>query len=140
MDLIDLIQHLDPRVLTAVGIAIIAAIALLVARHSGRAARDPQRFYVTDQRRECFDRSGYRCEMSALGPLRCQRPAEHADHHYPWSKGGATSITNAVAACARHNTSKGPRMPTLWDTWFITRRRRRYFPSGTVTRPGHWYR
>lgn len=140
MNLPDIVQTLDPRVLAAVSGAILAAIAIAIALRSGREGRDPQRIYPTDQRHTCFARAGYQCEMSFLGPLRCQRPAEHADHHYPWSKGGATSIDNAVAACSRHNTSKGARMPTFWDTWFIGRRRRRYFPSYSEPRPGQWYR
>lgn len=140
--LIHLITTLDPRITIGAVITCGILLALMISRalRASHANRDPQRMFIAEHRRICFDRAGYRCEMSALGPLRCQRPAEHADHHFPWARGGASTLDNAVAACPRHNTSKGAKMPSRMQTWVITRRRRRYFPQYTNHRPGAWYR
>jgi len=50
---------------------------------------------------------GNRCEgplLLALG--RCGKPAEEVDHIYPWSKGGATIVSNGQALFKSHNRSK----------------------------------
>lgn len=122
-----------------IAVALILSVIRLV-RAGGKPARDPQRMYRSDQRQRCFGLAGHRCEMSVAGIIRCQRPAEHADHFYPWSKGGATSNRNAVAACGRHNMSKGAKMPTRFQRNMITHRRRRYYPNTAQRKPGQWYR
>jgi 5-methylcytosine-specific restriction endonuclease McrA len=44
----------------------------------------------------------------------CRGQATTADHVVPVPKGGTSSLTNLVAACARDNTSKGGRTLTEW--------------------------
>jgi hypothetical protein len=52
-------------------------------------------------RQKVFERDNYTCRYcgSKSGPF-------HADHVYPWSKGGETSINNIVTACERCNVKK----------------------------------
>lgn len=129
-----------PRISGGIFVGVLLAAILAVAARSGREARDPVRVFDSQQRHDGFARAGHQCEMTTLWVLRCQRGAEHADHFYPWARGGATSMLNLVAACSRHNTSKGAKMPTWWERREITRRRRSYFPPDTDRRPGQWYR
>ncbi|MCL6424372.1 HNH endonuclease [Brachybacterium sp. JHP9] len=137
-----LIQFLLEHPGVLIGALLIAAVAIAAAVSAlrpGEGMRDPVRMYSAEQRREGFDRAGHRCEMSTFGILRCQRPAQHADHFWPWSRGGATSMRNLVAACSRHNTSKGASMPSSWTRRRITRRRAHYFPEEAARIPGQWY-
>lgn len=125
-------------------VLLLLAVALVVALSAGRAVRnsapeqlDPQRMFNADQRRIGAARAGNRCEMDGVFPwTRCKRTGTHGDHHFPWSKGGATSMANFVWACARCNTSKGAKVPTHFQTSRIARRRRKYFPAAIPTRPG----
>ena len=128
-----------------------------------RRARDPQRLYTTAQRRNHAALCGHRCEGARhlgplkLHPLRCRTrlpghpatglalfapntTAGNGDHHYPHARGGATTPQNLVTLCARCNSRKGAKYPTLLDTWLIARRRRAYYPPGTTRKPGEWYR
>lgn len=106
-----------------------------------KAPRDPRRLFTGEERRAGFRRAGYRCEFDAwFGLTRCRRPAEHGDHWWPHARGGATSMANLVAACARHNTAKGAVIPTSARTRRIARRRRGYFPGHEPGRPGQRYR
>ena len=74
--------------------------------------------------------AGGRCEHRRLfGLLRCRGPIEHMDHHYPWSRGGATDRHNLVGLCARHNLRKSDGIPTLLRTWLLYRSRLKYFPA-----------
>ena len=91
---------------------------------------DPSRLFSPIQRNEGFARAGGRCELDGLFFTRCKGKAHHGDHHFPWSKGGSTSMTNFVAACASCNTSKGAKIPTAWATMRMEARRRKYFPQG----------
>jgi len=52
-------------------------------------------------RKEIFERDNHTCRYcgNKEGPF-------HADHVYPYSKGGETSIENLVTACANCNTKK----------------------------------
>lgn len=81
-----------------------------------------------------LDRDGHRCQAPDAGgtPARpgswaavhapgnvprdhdgralvCNRYADHADHVWPWSRGGADTPENVRATCALHNLSKGDR-------------------------------
>ncbi|HEX2248348.1 MAG TPA: HNH endonuclease signature motif containing protein [Arthrobacter sp.] len=56
-----------------------------------------------------WPRAGGVCELEGGFRRRCSRPAEHGDHFHPWSRGGATSLQNFVAACARCDRTKGGR-------------------------------
>lgn len=116
----------------AAGIAAIAAGTVGILRRARLRVvqRDPQRAFSEAQRRAIFARAGNRCEhVSTLG-LRCKARPSHADHVHPWSKGGATTLANAQALCARHNLQKGSREPSSWYLRRLERRRRSYFPPG----------
>ncbi|ACL42379.1 hypothetical protein Achl_4428 (plasmid) [Pseudarthrobacter chlorophenolicus A6] len=97
---------------------------------------DPSRLFSAVQKNEGFGRAGGQCEMDGVLFMRCKAKAHHGDHHYPWSKGGSTSMANFVAACARHNTSKGAKIPTVWATMRMEARRRKYFPQGVNVKAG----
>jgi hypothetical protein len=113
-------------------------LALMIFRVAGgRAApKDPTRMFTANQRSEGFARAGGRCEFETLPFIRCRKPAHHGDHHYPWSKGGATSMSNFTAACVRCNTSKGAKLPGFLSTVRMEARRRKYFPAGVPVKAG----
>ena len=100
------------------------------------SARDPRRLFDPAQRRAGLDRAQGRCEMENWLFLRCRRPASHGDHWIPWSRGGATDISNFVAACSRCNLTKSSTMPTTSQAWRLQHRRRRYFPAETSPQVG----
>lgn len=120
------------------GAALLVALLILVfaARRAAPRAKDPTRLFTNNQRMEGFARAGGRCELEMFPFLRCKKPASHGDHHFPWSKGGSTSMGNFTAACMRCNTSKGAKVPGLWSTIRMEARRRRYFPAGSPTKAG----
>lgn len=108
--------------------------------HHGAASRnDPQRMFSANQRRDGFARATDRCEMDGMLWFRCRGTAQHGDHFFPWSKGGATSMQNFVAACAHCNTSKGAKQPSRALRRRISRRRRGYFPAGLTRDAGEWF-
>lgn len=123
---------------------VVGAIVLVGLVRAVRARmpvpQDPQRMYTTEERIAVFARAGGRCEYDGWFRSRCNAPAEHADHLHPWSRGGATSLKNGVASCARHNLSKGAKVLPGWRVRRLVRRRRRYFPTGQVTVAGERYR
>lgn len=120
------------------GVVVLLAIVARASR--GSASTDPQRAFTGPQRTTGFARADGRCEFDgALFFLRCSRDAHHADHFYPWSKGGATSMQNLVAACAACNLSKGPKMLSAFYRKRIERRRRKYFTVGMNRLVGEWY-
>ena len=43
--------------------------------------------------------------------VRCGKPAEHADHIFPWAKGGPTILNNGQPLCATCNLKKGCSLP-----------------------------
>ena len=110
--------------------AIVVVAALAKGAHGGW--RDPRRSFSAAERAVIFSRAGGRCEHRGLF-LRCRRPAAHADHVWPWSAGGPTTIANGEALCARHNLSKGARRPTRWYMARLERGRRNYFLPGQST-------
>lgn len=92
--------------------------------------RDPVRLFSDADRTWIRMAAGGRCEHRGLfGLLRCRKPIEHMDHHYPWSRGGATDRHNLVGLCARHNLRKSDGIPTLLCTWLLYRARLKYFPA-----------
>ncbi|GAA1937517.1 hypothetical protein GCM10009689_17620 [Brevibacterium antiquum] len=119
-------------------VLIVIVIARAMARRT--STTDPTRLFTSDQRREGMVRAENRCEMPKLfGLMRCRRRAEHGDHFFPWSRGGATTMSNYVAACAKCNLAKSNHVPTRLTTGLIALRRRRYFPDGNRTQPGQRY-
>lgn len=109
----------------------------LVAGSGGR--KDPVRLYSHEDRQVGFKRAKGRCEMDGWFWMRCHRKAEHGDHWFPHSKGGATSMANFVAACAPCNLAKSNRWPGWGHSSRIAWRRRSYFPRGFTVRPGERY-
>lgn len=95
------------------------------------ARRDPWRTFKYDARRTVLARAGHRCEGALLlAWVRCRDAAEEADHIYPWSRGGATVVSNGQALCRKHNRSKSNLAPPWWYVLTLERRRRGYFPGG----------
>jgi hypothetical protein len=82
-----------------------------------------------------LERAGNRCEQATLWSWgRCRRAAEEVDHIYPWSRRGATVVSNGQAICARHNRAKADRVPSWTYIVALEFRRRRYFPEGADVR------
>ncbi|WP_281452819.1 HNH endonuclease [Paenarthrobacter nitroguajacolicus] len=75
-------------------------------------------------------RAGGQCELESGYRRRCTKAAEHGDHFYPWSKGGATSLRNFVAACAHCNRRKSARIPSPGMLTRLERRRATYVGTG----------
>lgn len=114
-------------------------VMLLIARAVFRLipkARDPRRAFTPNQRQEGFARANGRCEMEGFLWFRCGKQATDADHHYPWSRGGATSMANFVAACGHCNKSKGAKVPTRFSAWRMAQRRKGYFTKGSIYTAG----
>lgn len=112
------------------GVAVMAVVRTLAGLFAGSAQRDPQRLYSVDQKREMIRLCGGRCEHKTWWLPRCRGAAEHADHIVPWSKGGATSVSNGQMLCAYHNLLKSNWMPSRTYIVRLERRRRGYFPDG----------
>ncbi|ACV79091.1 HNH endonuclease [Nakamurella multipartita DSM 44233] len=118
-----------------------AAVAALVLIRLVRSARQrmpvitaPRRAFTAAERREGLARSGGRCEYKHPLWRRCRQLAAHADHVYPWSRGGWTARSNLQMLCQRHNLVKGAKPPSRLYLWRLRRRRRRYFPPGAARR------
>jgi 5-methylcytosine-specific restriction endonuclease McrA len=135
-------HNIIPQVITLV---VFGFIAKVIHGFTVNMARDRRRqrqvsygrIYTNEQKDEGHARAGRQCEFS-VGLRRCPQQSAHADHFYPFSRGGATSMKNFVAACEFHNLSKGAKMPSASEKATIENRRRRYFPSGVSTEVGEW--
>lgn len=123
-------------------VAMILTVATIVGgvrkmvNHFRKVQVDPRRFFSQSDRAAGFARAGGRCEMNGFLGLRCRSGAEHGDHHYPHSRGGATTLDNFVAACAHHNLAKSDKVPSKMATRRMERRRQRYFPEGAPVSVG----
>ncbi|MEZ2392168.1 HNH endonuclease [bacterium RCC_150] len=130
----DILQPKFNAVLAAdVGPALLAVALVVIAvliRSRDVRRRDPLRRFTRQQRREGLERAAGRCEMEGIFHRRCSRQAEHGDHFYPWSKGGATSLQNFVAACAPCNRVKSAKIPTPGQQRRLEQRRLEYFGAG----------
>ena len=122
-----------------VPLALFLVFLVCAIRRRMPAPRDPRRAFTSAQRAAAFQNAGDRCEYTTVWNLRCRGRAEHADHLYPWSRGGATTLRNCVAACAPCNLAKSDRVLPRWRVRMIVRRRRRYFPEGVGVRLGERY-
>ncbi|MHA3683734.1 HNH endonuclease [Leucobacter sp. HY1908] len=120
-------------------VPLVVVVAVLRWPYPGRgpssAKRDSWRSFKYALRAAVFARAQGRCE----GPLvlawgRCARHAEHADHVYPWSKGGPTTLANGQALCAGCNRSKGARTPAWWYIAGLEHRRAGYVDAGVDLR------
>lgn len=136
----DQISHLAGTVLSLnLGwwwVAVVLVVFLVVVRlvRSVRSLfpvqKDPLRMLGAAERQRCFSRAGNRCEHKRPLWFRCNGPGQHADHIYPWSRGGATSLANFQSLCQQHNLRKGSKTPGRAYVWRLERRRRHYFPPG----------
>ncbi len=79
----------------------IAVPAIVRLSHMVKVGRN--RTAPPPSRRGVLRRDGGRCAY-------CNASADTVDHVVPKSRGGATSWTNLVAACKRHNMEKGDRL------------------------------
>ncbi|MCB2177818.1 MAG: HNH endonuclease [Actinomycetales bacterium] len=99
-------------------------------RGPGRQGRDPWRSFKFAARRRVVERAGGRCEATSfLVWGRCNQDAVEVDHVYPWSRGGATIVSNGQALCRHHNRAKSSWPPPWWYIGLLERRRRGYFPA-----------
>ena len=113
-------------------LVVIAGVIIVV--QIGRAVQRG-RPIVTDDL-EAKRLAGGRCEHSALG-FRCRTPGGHADHIYPWSRGGRTTMANCQSLCPKHNLQKSAHIPSKFYIYRLEIRRKRYFPEG-VSRKVDW--
>lgn len=122
-------------VMNALGSRVKAARLHRQARNQGK-----DRLYSPADKAEGHKRAGNQCEFSTgvLGLHRCERRSVHADHFYPYGRGGATSMKNFVAACEFHNLSKGMKMPSAVEKSRIETRRKKYFPMLVSEKVGEW--
>lgn len=116
-----------------VPIAVVVLVCAALASPAGGAtdSRDPRRAFTAAERREAFERAGFRCEHKPLLWHRCTNTPTQGDHIYPWSKGGRTAMSNQQALCPFHNARKSGSVPTRMYIYRLQWRRRRYFPDGT---------
>ena len=116
-------------------IVVILIVVILVMRASGRGTtqKDPRRVFTQSQRVEGFTRARNQCEHFNVFGRRCTDAPTHGDHHHPHSRGGATTLSNFVALCARHNLTKSNHIPTHFATRRLERHRQTYFPPGVRT-------
>lgn len=121
--------------LIAITVVIVVHRFPMPGRGPGFQRRDPWRGFKFEARRKVMDRAGGRCEGTAfLAWGRCRKKATEVDHVYPWSKGGATIVSNGQALCTHHNRSKSSWTPAWWYIASLERRRRTYFPTGEDVR------
>lgn len=112
------------------------AIAARIRRTRDLRRRDPVRKFTKEQRREGLARAGGRCELEAGRRRRCPNPATTGDHFYPWKRGGATVMSNFVAACERCDRDKGTAVPSPRFRQRLEERRRGYFPPEVPVEAG----
>lgn len=114
-----------------VGAVIFVLVVSRYASGSGQVQKDSQRAFTSSQRTAAFARAGNQCEHFGVFGRRCTASPSHADHVYPHSKGGATTLSNCQALCARHNLAKSNHVPSRLHVTRLERRRASYFPPGT---------
>lgn len=133
--LIDGLRPFLPWLVLLVAILVVLRFPLPGRGPGPFTRRDPWRTFKYDARRTVLARAGNRCEGTLLlAWVRCRDTAEEADHIYPWSKGGATVVSNGQALCRRHNRSKSNLTPPWWYVLTLERRRRKYFSNGADVR------
>ena len=117
-----------------------AFLLVLVCPMPGRGLsafhrQDPWRRFKYEARRVVMSRAGNRCEGAVfLAWGRCAEPAIEADHVYPWSRSGPTTVGNGQALCGGHNRRKAAWKPAWWYLMSLERRRCSYFPPATDVR------
>lgn len=124
-----------PGVFVLVVLAALLLVRLVfLVRRRMPVSTAPRRAFTGAERRQGQVWSGGRCEHKHPLWWRCRRPAEHADHIFPWSRGGWTIMSNQQSLCRTHNLRKSDRVPSRWYILRLERRRRRYYPPGVSGR------
>lgn len=114
-------------VMIAAGLTVIGIARAVV---KGRVPeKHEKRMFTGPEKAECKRRAGNRCEHSQFG-FRCRTASAHADHVYPWARGGQTTMSNCQSLCAPHNLRKSAIIPGKFYIARLEKRRRRYFPTG----------
>lgn len=88
---------------------------------------------VRFNRRNIYERDRYRCQYCGVSP---GRTGLTIDHIIPRSRGGRSTWTNVVVACARCNTRKGSRLPNECGMTLRKRPVRPAWISSFVHTPG----
>lgn len=104
-------------------------------RGAKRTGRDPIRDFSPEDRRELMRLAGGQCEWQYRQGgqwHRCQATTDqdvqfHADHVWPWSKGGMTTLANGAWLCANHNMRKSGSKPTMGYLVRLTEARTNYY-------------
>ncbi len=131
---VDAIMPLLPIIIPII-LLIMILVLPLPGRGPGVQKRDVWRGFKFEARRMVLTRAANQCEAPLLfGWGRCRRVADEVDHIYPWSKGGATIVSNGQALCKLHNRKKSNLTPPWWYVVGLERRRRTYYPTGTSVR------
>jgi len=120
----------SPVRLVVVALVLALLWGLVPRAGSGAVQKDTQRMFDGDQRARIHSRAGGRCEHKSLLWFRCKAKGTQADHIYPHSRGGATSLANGQSLCGFHNRRKSASIPSRFYLWRLERRRRKYFPPG----------
>jgi hypothetical protein len=112
--------------------ALVLGVAMVrsarVAIHTG--PRDPVRLFTRADKALLLARAGHRCEFHGVIGGRCRSVDRlEADHIHPWSRGGATHVSNGQILCQTHNRDKSAAIP--WDRSLrkLAERRAMYYPQ-----------
>ncbi|WP_159600721.1 HNH endonuclease [Agromyces humi] len=129
------VQHFveeRPWAIVIVVALVLIGLAIGGGRYRGRPDQlDSRRRFTDAQRREGSRRAGDgRCEHKLPMWVRCRKTGTHADHIYPHSRGGQTTLSNLQMLCPHHNLAKSDKIPSALYVWRLERRRTRYFPAG----------
>lgn len=121
-----------------IGLLVLLAIGKVVQLGRGivhgRHPLDARRRFSGRERAAILARAVGRCEAHSWLLGRCrQTEGLQADHVHPHSRGGATSVENGQALCARHNRRKSARVPWDWELARLEQRRRAYVPPDVGT-------
>lgn len=81
--------------------------------HPSLQLKDDQRLFTHDQRMAIFRRDGGICQVQIkCEGQECSWDSWEADHKFPWSQGGKTTVENGQVACLACNASKGGAVQT----------------------------
>lgn len=113
----------------------------LTRRRRPNAKRDPRRAFTDRQKRAAGDQCHWRCEGTGLF-TRCNHEGKdlQGDHWYPYARGGATNMQNLVMLCPKCNNRKSDKIPSMFQTKALSRRRKKNqdYESSIIKTPGYW--
>lgn len=130
LDVFRVFEPVLPSIALPVLCCAVFIVVVIVTNARDMRRRDPIRRFSRQQRSLGMARAGGQCEMENGVYRRCSREAQHGDHFYPWSKGGATSLQNFVAACSVCNRRKAAKIPSPGQQKRMERRRLEYVTAG----------